>query len=550
MFNFRFVKFVTTQCEEEKSELCNLFGPIICHLFIECIKGRDSNSALDFLRTNTSLISFCSNDKYFKYNECGEKRKIPTHKEYFQKLIYHLSQCHSFEDIDRNEDIQAFKSAKYEIEMSLSTLNTLKKYMENEGHVVIMNILNTWIHIVVPDIFDGLNSVNLLCDQEEYLPNDQKVFSDKQRIQNNLNDNSNPENFYLDSLKQSVNKLLKIELPTRFLSITDSSSILTSGHIDKNECHLAAGFNNSSVKIWQLDENQNLGKNLFTKVNQRLCPWETNNIYEENEEEFSSDEDAEKTTHIPDPLDGVVLRGHNAGVTDVKFSKHYPLLFTASKDNTMRVWKSNNFKCASIYKGHNYPVWCIDESPIHQYLATGSRDNTARIWCLEKIEPLITYVGHTQDIDTIAFHPNGNYIATGSADQTVRLWCVTTGKMLRVFTDPKGPVTAVCFSPNGKYLAAGGEETKLRIFDLEGGNQLAELKDHTNGVVAIDWNSSSTKLAVCCGDSTMKVWDTTNIGSSNNCSKIIHHYTEYNRLIRISFNRNDSISCIASAINS
>ncbi|KAL5289190.1 hypothetical protein ACFFRR_009397 [Megaselia abdita] len=540
----KFVKFVTTQQENAKSELCNLFGPIICHLFIECIKGRDINSALDFLKNNSALISFCSNEKQYKLNEVGEKKKAPTHREYFQKLIYQLSQCHSYDDVDRNEGIQSFRSSKYEIEMSLSTLESLKTYMEKEGHVLIMNILNTWIHIIVPDIFDGLNSANLLSDEEEEIE-----FREEPQSYNHRTQNERPDNFYMDCIKQSVNKLLKVELPTRFLSVTDADSILTSGSIDKNECHLATGFNNSSIKIWQLNENQNFGRNMFTKVNQRLCQWEINNIYESEEDEFETNEKVEVLPYVPDALDGIILRGHSAGVTDVKFSKHYPLLMSTSKDNTMRVWKSNNLSCASIYKGHSYPIWCVDESPIASYVCTGSRDYTARIWCLEQNEPLITYIGHTQDVDAVCFHPNGNYIATGSSDQTVRLWCVTTGKMLRVFTDPKSPVTAICFSPNGKFIAVGGEESKLRIFDLEGGGQLTELKDHTGGTVSIAWNSSSTRLAACCGDGTMKVWDTSNMGSTNTCSKIIHHYTEYSRLVKTSFNSNGSITCIASAVN-
>lgn len=547
-FFFRFVNFVTTREEKSKSELCNLFGPIICHLFIECIKGRDMNSALEFLKKNSNLISLCSNVKQYKFNESGEKKKSFSHREYFQKLIYQLSLCLSYDDVEKNESIQNFRSSKYEIEMSLTTLETIKIYMENEGHVLIMNILNTWIHIIVPDIFDGLNSTNLLSDEEEI----EFIEENQQHNTQNVYENKKNDNFYMDCLKLSVKKLLKVELPRRLFSITDADSILTSGHIDQNECHLAAGFNNSLIKIWQLNENQNFGRNLYTKVHHKLCPWEINNIFESDEEEFDSDEKSTSTNYlpyVPDSLDGIILRGHSAGVTDVKYSRHYSFLMSTSKDGTMRVWRSNNLSCAAIFKGHSYPVWCVDESPIASFVCTGSRDYTARIWCLEKNEPLITYIGHTQDVDAICFHSNGNYIATGSADQTIRLWCVTSGQMLRVFTDPKSPVTSLCFSPNGKYLAAGGEESKLRIFDLEGGAQLTELKDHIGGITSIAWSLQSNKLAACCGDGTLKVWDISSLGSTNICNKITHHYTEYSRLVNISFNTNDSISCIASALN-
>lgn len=96
---------------------------------------------------------------------------------------------------------------------------------------------------------------------------------------------------------------------------------------------------------------------------------------------------------------GIHLRGHRAGVTSVKFSLHYPLLYSVSKDGDMRCWRAEDLECGGIYKGHRYPIWCMDESPVGMYLATGSKDLTARLWSLEKNFPLITYIGHTQDVE-------------------------------------------------------------------------------------------------------------------------------------------------------
>lgn len=48
--------------------------------------------------------------------------------------------------------------------------------------------------------------------------------------------------------------------------------------------------------------------------------------------------------------EGLTLRGHNKGVTDVLFSKYNPLLFSVSKDNTMRAWKASDYLCGAIYR--------------------------------------------------------------------------------------------------------------------------------------------------------------------------------------------------------
>lgn len=46
----------------------------------------------------------------------------------------------------------------------------------------------------------------------------------------------------------------------------------------------------------------------------------------------------------------VALRGHNKGVTDILFSRYNPLIFSVSKDNTMRAWKALDYRCGAIYR--------------------------------------------------------------------------------------------------------------------------------------------------------------------------------------------------------
>lgn len=57
-----------------------------------------------------------------------------------------------------------------------------------------------------------------------------------------------------------------------------------------------------------------------------------------------------KKYRFSDDFGGVTLRGHSRGVTDVVFSSHHPLLFSVSKDSTMRAWKADNYSCGAIYR--------------------------------------------------------------------------------------------------------------------------------------------------------------------------------------------------------
>lgn len=66
---------------------------------------------------------------------------------------------------------------------------------------------------------------------------------------------------------------------------------LTSGHIDNNECHMACGFEDSVVKLWQLNQSTVYGRKPFSTFNNSACEWNL-----EHCNEFSSDdEDLEDT---------------------------------------------------------------------------------------------------------------------------------------------------------------------------------------------------------------------------------------------------------------
>lgn len=47
---------------------------------------------------------------------------------------------------------------------------------------------------------------------------------------------------------------------------------------------------------------------------------------------------------------GYIFRGHSSVVTDVLFSKDNNLIFSVSRDLTMRAWKANDYSCATVYR--------------------------------------------------------------------------------------------------------------------------------------------------------------------------------------------------------
>ncbi|KNC24975.1 hypothetical protein FF38_11860 [Lucilia cuprina] len=638
----RFSQFIESQPVEIRNELKRFYAPLLAHLYIELIKGRETKAAIDFLRKYAHLVgpietyeapfatkingcSLPSNDGNLdsgwqhlniRYTREAFAEEDPE-LDFFMKLIQKISSCQKLDTLELDPDVAQFRSSKHEIHTCESVVNILRRFLEKRGHVLILNLLNTWIHIHIMD-----HEIRQHTEEQIFMPSEEplededdvelpltaklKTHSSSEKSSNkrsaeelpestikaevdsidcgatpNLRDTVHNVKQCLKTIKDSREQIFKnsLEFP-RIIRIADKSQGLTCAALDTQECHLVAGFNTSLIQLWQMNQHSTRGKSMYERFSSSHCKWEMNNFVEENEDEMEEDIKCQHATkdlqkeyfrekyyekkyvdNSYNSYGGLSLRGHGAGITDIQFSSHYPLLYSSSKDACMRCWRAENMNCGGIYRGHRYPIWCMDESPVGMYVATGSKDLTARLWSLEKEFPLITYVGHTQDVECLAFHPNGNYIATGSTDSSVRLWCVTSGKLMRVFSDCKQPVSNICFSPDGKMLAAGGEESKIRIFDLAAGSQLNELKDHTAMVTSIAWSSNGRHLASGCRDGSLRIWDVKKLtpmsesssynsssssSSSTTLNRVLALPTGCQRLVKVFFTNNDTITCLGS----
>nr|CAD7461301.1 unnamed protein product [Timema tahoe] len=98
----------------------------------------------------------------------------------------------------------------------------------------------------------------------------------------------------------------------------------------------------------------------------------------------------------------VTMQGHTDLVKDVMFmspSNSDNLLFSVSKDATMRVWNLYNNTCAAIYRGHAGGICSIAQSMYGLYIATGSQDRTVKLWTADRVFHLRNMVGHELDVE-------------------------------------------------------------------------------------------------------------------------------------------------------
>ncbi|KAM6592321.1 hypothetical protein CsatA_000024 [Cannabis sativa] len=297
------------------------------------------------------------------------------------------------------------------------------------------------------------------------------------------------EQSILDDLRNRV-QLSGVALPSvSFYTFINAHNGLNCSTISHDGSLVAAGFSDSSLKIWDMEKlgQQSVGSVLQGDDNATPVEFGSNGV---------------KRPYT-------LFQGHSGPVYSASFSPMGDFILSSSADSTIRLWSTTLNANLVCYKGHNYPVWDVQYSPVGHYFASASHDRTARIWSMERIQPLRIMAGHLSDVDCVQWHANCNYIATGSSDKTVRLWDVQTGDCVRIFIGHRSMVLSLAMSSDGRYMASGDEDGAIMMWDLSSGRCVAPLLGHTSCVWSLAFSGEGSILASGSADCTVKLWDVT-----------------------------------------
>lgn len=494
-----FIKDVTN--EKVKNELLGLLCPLLCHLYLEMLRGGHGGPAQMFLKRHavtlpqrelsyhqpidgnlpSALYRPNSLEQLFNSLQNGTIDNETPEKDLMNQILDDIGTIYTLQEVETRPSIAAFRSCKYDINLSQDALNILKAYLAKHAHVLLIQVLQTWFHIDINNDPDKKNNE----DDEDEMENEIHVTQSTSQGKNvNPNDifaecNGHAEYKTIDKelkeLHEAIRGVRESTTPLKLYKIAAPDTHLVCAKTDQYCNILCGGFNNSEIRLWDLGQN-----NVNRRVNRNISEIEL----------------ACFVPHDPQPEDntlqigaGLPLRGHSGAIQAISVLSREELIVSASHDNTMRAWRLNDYSCAAIYRGHNYPIWCMDVSKSGLFVVTGSHDKTAKLWSLSRTFPVRVFVGHMSDVTCVKFHPNEVYIATGGADRTVRLWMVSDTRLVRVLVGHRGVLRTLAFSPSGAYLASAGDDKKIKVWDLAACTCIHEYRGHHGKVTSLDWSN-------------------------------------------------------------
>lgn len=196
----------------------------------------------------------------------------------------------------------------------------------------------------------------------------------------------------------------------------------------------------------------------------------------------------------PSELDPLILimGGHTAPVTKVRFSSDGLRIISSSEDSTIRLWDAFSGEVMQSIHGHLLPVLTVAFIPGYgggelrgkvsssdTTVITGSRDKMMKTFDLSSGMEIRTYKGHVgrvlcctittvTDYDPVTHDPlKRTLVATGSWDRSIKVWDIDTQEILHDLGGPEETNTSenslghqntvrdLSFSPDGSVLASG-----------------------------------------------------------------------------------------------
>ncbi len=202
-----------------------------------------------------------------------------------------------------------------------------------------------------------------------------------------------------------------------------------------------------------------------------------------------------------------VLESHAEGVISVSVSPDNNLLFSGSRDHSVKIWDLESGTVKATLEGHTGAIvdTCADSNGT--VLASASLDSTIKLWNLESYREKKTLTIHGDRVYCIAASPDGSTMASGGKDRSVAVWDMNTGVVRQVFDCHDHTVISICFDPTGTTLASGDMDGRIMLWNPECGEEIGSLIGHSDAVFDVRFSPDGKVLASTGKDKHIILWN-------------------------------------------
>ncbi|QDT33811.1 WD40 repeat domain-containing protein [Thalassoglobus polymorphus] len=268
------------------------------------------------------------------------------------------------------------------------------------------------------------------------------------------------------------------------------STAIRTAAINKNGSLIAFGTGEGKISIWDTKQNK------FTHEWSGHDHWVFDLVFDANSERLFS-AGGDNKTKIWSSEDWKLLKtfeDHTDDVHSVALTPDETLLITGGDDTNVIV---RNLKTGEVtfLKGHTAQVTSTVLSLDGKQAFSASRDQTIRVWDLENLKEIAVFKGHQEDVLHLAIDKSGQHIASASYDGTARLWDVQSLKQIASFEIPKTWVTAVEFSNDSKLLFTGSTDFMVRAFDIQSKKEIWKIATSSDVSDLLSLSDANSLLA-------------------------------------------------------
>ncbi len=222
---------------------------------------------------------------------------------------------------------------------------------------------------------------------------------------------------------------------------------------------------------------------------------------------FSAGKDQEiRVWDVATSRTALVLTGHQGLVAGIATTRDGRALASASWDRTVRLWDLASARMRRVLQGHEDHVTSVGLSSDGSWVVSGSWDQTVRLWRPATGASRVL-VGHASNVSAVAFGPDGRFVVSAGWDATARAWDVESGQAVCSFEGHEGNLTAVAVSPSGRHVASGGVDATVRLFELRSRRCLEVLTGHEAEITGLAFTPDARYLLSSSRDQSVRVWD-------------------------------------------